>query len=202
MTQAATVFAIDDDPLILSILAKVLSDANLPVKTYTCGEDFLKSYSTANPGCILIDMLMPGIDGLELQQTLKTRGNVTPVIFLSGADTVQFAVEALKSGAMDFLEKPIAASELVTVVEKALKLDMQNRFQKLQYSHNALKLARLTPRESEVMQLMLEGNPNKMIARILDISSRTVEVHRKNIFDKMEADSLVLLARTVAELRE
>ena len=202
MKHPATVYAVDDDPLVLSFLTQVLTEAHLPVETYVCAEEFLNSYNPANPGCILIDMLMPGLNGLELQEALKSQRNVTPVIFLSGADTVHVAVEALKSGAIDFLEKPISAKDLVQTVENAMKLDLQNRYEQLQHSHTELKLALLTPRESEVMKWMLEGNTNKMIARILGISSRTVEVHRKNVFDKMDSSSLVDLAKMVSEAQK
>lgn len=202
MTHPATVYAVDDDPLVLSFLTQVLTKENLPVQTYACAEDFLNSYSPAHPGCILVDILMPGLNGLELQEALQTQGNFTPIIFLSGADTVHFAVEALKSGAIDFLEKPITAKELLPTVEKAMKLDLQNRYEKLQQSHVQLKLAGLTARESEVMKWMLEGNSNKMIARILDISSRTVEIHRKNVIAKMGANSLVDLANMVSEVQK
>ena len=202
MTLPAVVYVVDDDSLVLSFLEQVLTEASLPVETYGCAEDFLKNYSTANPGCILIDLLMPDMKGLELQEALKIQGNFTPIIFLSGAGTVSFAVEALKSGAIDFLQKPIAAAELVNTVEKAFGQDLQNRYEQLQHSHTELKIDRLTPRESEVMKWMLEGNSNKMIARILDISSRTVEVHRTNILRKMEANSLVDLATMVSELQK
>jgi FixJ family two-component response regulator len=202
MTHPAKVYAIDDDPLVLSILVEIFTDANLPIETYTCGEDFLRSYSSANPGCILIDVMMPGMNGLELQEALKLEGNFTPIIFLSGSGTAHIAVEAFKSGAIDFLEKPINAFELVEAVEKAMKLDLQYRYEQLQRSHTELKVNLLTPREAEVMQWMLEGNSNKMIARILDISSRTVEVHRGNIIRKMEVNSLVDLAKIISELQK
>jgi FixJ family two-component response regulator len=202
VTLPAAVYAVDDDSLVLSFLEHVLTEASISVETYGCAEDFLKSYSPANPGCILIDLLMPGMNGLELQEALSIQGNFTPIIFLSGAGNVSFAVEALKSGALDFLQKPIAAAELIHTVEKAFSQDLQNRYEQLQHSHTELKIDRLTPREYEVMKWMLEGNSNKMIARILDISSRTVEVHRKNILAKMEANSLVDLAKMVSEVQK
>jgi FixJ family two-component response regulator len=202
VTTPPTVYVIDDDPLVLAALVKVITDANLPIETYTCGEDFLSSYRPANPGCILIDVMMPGINGLELQEALKLEGNCAPIIFLSGAGTVHISVDALKSGAMDFLEKPINAVELVETVEKAMKLDLVIRYKQLQRSHIDLKVSRLTPREVEVMKWMLDGRSNKMIARILDISSRTVEIHRGNIIRKMEANSLVELSRMISETKK
>ena len=143
--------------------------------------------------------MMPGINGLELQEVLTLEGNFTPIIFLSGAGTPHIAVEAFKSGAMDFLEKPINAVELVESVEKAMKLDLQYRYAR---SHTELKVNLLTPRERDVMEWMLEGKSNNMISRILDINSRTVGVLRGNIIRKMEANSLVDLANMISKLQK
>lgn len=191
MRKLPTVYTVDDDPAIRELLAQIFRSAKIRVESYACADEFLKSYSPANPGCILIDMAMPGMSGLELQQALAARGNYTPIIFLTGAAEVQFAVNALKSGAIDYLQKPIASAELLAAVARAMELDLRNRYDKLQKSHVDLKLRLLTPREAEVMQLLVKGDSNKVIARILGISSRTVEIHRKNILDKMEASSLV-----------
>jgi two-component system response regulator FixJ len=202
MTQTSIVYVIDDDPLILLLLEKILQGAKLRAETYSSAEEFLKSYSPANPGCILIDLMMPGVDGLELQRIIAEQGNHTPVIFLSGAAKVQFAVEAMRHGAVDFLEKPVLPKHLLDSVEKAMDLDLRNRYETLQRSHIELKMAQLTARESEVLMWLVEGNSNKMIARVLDISSRTVEIHRKNIIEKMEANSIVDLVKMVIEIQE
>jgi two-component system response regulator FixJ len=202
MTQSSTVYAIDDDPFILLLLEQILQGAKLRAETYSSAEEFLKSYSPANPGCILIDLVMPGVDGLELQRIIAEQGNHTPVIFLSGAAKVQFAVEAMRQGAVDFLEKPVLPKHLLDSVEKAIGLDLRNRYERLQHSHIELKLAQLTARESEVLMWLVKGYSNKMIARVLDISSRTVEIHRKNVIEKMEAKSIVDLVKMVTEIQE
>lgn len=191
MRKTPTVYAVDDDPLIRELLAQIFKNEKIALESYASGDEFLRSYSPANPGCILIDMVMPGMSGLELQRALVAAGNHTPVIFLTGAAEVQFAVEALKAGALDYLEKPIESVALLNAVGKAMERDLTHRYDKLHRTHVELKLRSLTPREAEVMELLVKGNANKVIARILDISSRTVEIHRKNILDKMEASSLV-----------
>lgn len=200
MTLPSTVYAVDDDPFILSLLEKILKNANRAIETYASAEDFLRGYSPANPGCILVDMLMPGMSGLELQDVLLEQGNYTPIIFLSGAAKVRFAVEALKSGAVDYLEKPISAGQLVETVDRAIEQDMANRYERLQRSHIELKVSQLTARESEVMNWLVKGNSNKMIAQILGISSRTVEIHRRNIIAKMQAQSVLDLVNMMNEL--
>jgi FixJ family two-component response regulator len=191
MRKLPTVYAVDDDLFIRELLAQVFKNAKIPAEFYASADEFLRSYSSANPGCIVIDMVMPGMSGLELQQALTAKGNDTPIIFLTGSAEVHFAVEALKAGATDYLEKPIVTAALLQAVSKAMESDLSNRYDKLQRSHLKLKLNLLTPREVEVMQLLIAGNANKVIARILGISSRTVEIHRKNILEKMEASSLV-----------
>lgn len=200
LPKLSTVYAVDDDPLIRDLLEQVFRNADILVETYASADEFLLHYSPANPGCILIDMVMPGMSGLDLQKVLLTEGNYTPIIFLTGTAKVQFAVEALKAGAVDFLEKPVAPAELLDSVEKAMEVDLTNRYERLLRSHVQLKLSSLTPRESEVMKWLIKGHSNKMIARVLGISSRTVEIHRKNIIDKMEASSLIDLVNMTTDL--
>jgi len=202
MTYLATVYAVDDDPLVLLLLQKIFAATKLNVETYISGIEFLERYSPANPGCILIDMMMPGMSGLQLQETLTARNNYTPIIFLSGAAKVQLAVEALKAGAEDFLEKPIVRDDLLQRVEKAMQLDLENRYLRLQKANTELKFGLLTPRETEVVKWLVRGNSNKAIARILGISSRTIEVHRQRIIDKMEARSVVELAEMISAIQK
>lgn len=199
MRKTPTVYTVDDDPIIRELLEQIFKNAKISVESYASADEFLRSYSPTNPGCILIDMVMPGMSGLELQQALVAAGNYTPIIFLTGAAEVHFAVEALKAGATDYLEKPIESVALLGAVGKAMEMDLSNRYEKLHRAHVELKLSLLTARESEVMQLLIKGNANKVIARILDISSRTVEIHRKNILHKMEASSLVDLVNMTTQ---
>jgi FixJ family two-component response regulator len=197
MAPEPTVYIVDDELIIRSILEDIFDAANLPVATYASAEDFLLAYSPENPGCLLLDIIMPGMNGLELQKALSTRGNNTPVIFLTGSGEVPIAVEALKAGAIDFIEKPVEAKTVLNSVKKAMELDLRRRYELLQRSQVEQRIALLTPRELEVMNWVVQGKSNKMIARILDISSRTVEVHRKKVIDKMQADSVADLVQMI-----
>ena len=197
MPSEPTVYIVDDELIIRSILEDIFDAANLPVATYASAEDFLVTYSPDNPGCLLLDIIMPGMNGLELQKTLTARGNNTPVIFLTGSGEVPIAVEALKAGAIDFIEKPVEAKTVLNSVKKAMELDLRRRYERLQRSQVEQRVALLTPRELEVMNWVVQGKSNKMVARILGISSRTVEVHRKKVIDKMQAESVADLVQMV-----
>ncbi len=202
MPTEPTVYVIDDEPDICKVLSDILEGAHIKVKTYTSPREFMLTYSPDNPGCLLLDIGMPDINGLELMEAIIARGNRTPVIFLTGNATVANAVEMLKAGAVDFIEKPPQIDLLLSCVRKALEVDLQRRYEQLQFSDIDQRLKRLTAREREVLTWITEGKSNKMIARILDISSRTVEVHRRNILAKMEANSLVDLAKMVSEVQK
>ncbi len=195
MNSDPTVYAVDDDAYTRAALEQIFHTADLPVETYASAEEFLVTYSPANRGCLLLDMLMPGMDGLELQKHLISKGNLAPVIFLSGSDRVGTAVSALKAGAVDFIEKPIESTEVLRAVGSALELDQRNRFKRLQQAEIDNRITQLTRREAEVMKWIVRGKSNKLIARILDISTRTVEVHRRNVLGKMQAESLAELVQ-------
>lgn len=202
MALEPTVYIVDDELIIRSILEDIFNAAHLLVETYASAEDFLLVYSPDNPGCLLLDIVMPGMNGLELQKALSERSNNTPVIFLTSSGDVQIAVEAMKAGAIDFIEKPVEAKVVLQCVKKAIELDQRRRYEQLQHSQVELRVALLTPRELEVMNWVIRGKSNKMIARILDISSRTVEVHRKNVFDKMQARSVADLVQMVLKAQQ
>ncbi len=202
MPPEPTVYIVDDELIIRLILEDIFNAANLPVETYASAEDFLVTYSPDNPGCLLLDIIMPGIDGLELQKALTARGNKTPVIFLTGSGDVPIAVEAMKAGATDFIQKPVEADTVLKCVNKAMALDLRRRYERLQRSQVEQRITLLTPRELEVMNWVVRGKSNKMIARILDISSRTVEVHRKKVIDKMQAESVADLVQMVLKTHE
>ena len=192
-----TVYAVDDDLFTRTLLEQIFDSAEMPVETFASAEEFLASYSPNNCGCLLLDMLMPGMDGLELQRQLTSRGNNTPVIFLSGADQISAAVSALKAGAVDFIEKPVEPAEILNSVNKAFELDKQLRFKRLQEAEIEHRLTQLTRRETEVLKWIVRGKSNKLVARILDISTRTVEVHRRNVLSKMQAESVAELVQMV-----
>jgi FixJ family two-component response regulator len=202
MPPEPTVYIVDDELIIRLILEDIFNAANLPVETYASAEDFLVTYSPDNPGCLLLDIIMPGIDGLELQKALTARGNKTPVIFLTGSGDVPIAVEAMKAGATDFIQKPVEADTVLKCVNKAMALDLRRRYERLQRSQVEQRITLLTPRELEVMNWVVRGKSNKMIARILDISSRTVEVHREKVIDKMQAESVADLVQMVLKTHE
>ncbi len=195
MRSEPTVYAVDDDQLTRTLIEEIFKSADMLVETYASGEEFLASYSPNNTGCLLLDMVMPGMDGLELQSQLASRGNRTPVIFLSGADQISSAVSALKAGAVDFIEKPVEPSEVLSSVNKAIALDKQLRYRRLQEAEIEHRLKQLTRRETEVLKWIVRGKSNKLVARILDISTRTVEVHRRNVLAKMQAESVAELVQ-------
>jgi FixJ family two-component response regulator len=195
MRSEPTVYAVDDDQLTRALIEEIFKSADMLVETYASGEEFLASYSPNNTGCLLLDMVMPGMDGLELQSQLASRGNRTPVIFLSGADQISSAVSALKAGAVDFIEKPVEPSEVLSSVNKAIALDKQLRYRRLQEAEIEHRLKQLTRRETEVLKWIVRGKSNKLVARILDISTRTVEVHRRNVLAKMQAESVAELVQ-------
>ena len=204
MTAQATVYAVDDDPTILLLLEAMLGGDDVRVETYESAEHFLVAYSPNNPGCLLLDVVMPGMSGLELQRELVSRGSHIPIIFLSGASEISNAVVALKAGAIDFIQKPVKPDEVKTCVKTAMKLDMQRRYVNSLKSAIETRKLLLTRRESEVMRWLVRGKTNKEVARLLDISCRTVEVHRGRVMEKMEARNMVELVEMLSapELEE
>tara|TARA_B100001540_G_scaffold166788_1_gene147536 strand:+ start:6654 stop:7283 length:630 start_codon:yes stop_codon:yes gene_type:complete len=200
MQNMTTVYAVDDDPTTLTLLRALLADADVQVETYESAESFLLAYSPERPGCLLLDVVMPGMDGLELQRTLDELGSDIPIIFLSGTAEVRTAVRALKAGAIDFIEKPLNATRIKRCVQYAVQLDLERRYVKSRRCEAELKRRLLTRREREVMDWMVKGKSNKEIARILGISSRTVEVHRGRVMEKMEARNVLELVDRTAPL--
>jgi two-component system, LuxR family, response regulator FixJ len=190
-----SVYIVEDDEVIRKLLHEILVQENIPVKTYACAEQFLLEYSVENSGCLLLDIKMPGMNGMELHRVITALGNTSPVIFLTGVADVGIAVEALKAGAMDLIEKPFDRETVLDRINKALAWDFDARLRDTEIHDIKQRIERLTPREREVMDSIVQGLANKVIARNLGISSRTVEVHRKNVIEKMCADSLADLVR-------
>ncbi|PLW68291.1 response regulator transcription factor [Pseudohalioglobus lutimaris] len=202
MAPEPTVYAVDDDIVARILLEETFRAANLSVETYASAEEFLAQYDENQGGCLLLDIIMPGMDGLELQRVLSARGDTTPVVFLSGADDVTTAVNALKAGAMDFIEKPIDPSRVIDSVRAAISYDFKARYERMKVSQIKQRYDSLTVREQEVMRWVVSGKNNKVIANILNISSRTVEVHRRNVIKKMEAESLAELVQMAMQIEE
>ena len=194
MTQSEpTVFIVDDDPSVLKGLSRLMKSVKLKVEAYSSAQDFLDSYNTVQPGCLLIDMRMPGISGLELQEILQSRNILIPTIIITGYGEVTDAVQAMKKGAIDFIEKPFNGQYLLDQVHKAIAEDTQIRKKQAQQQVVSASLALLTPREREVMDLVITGKANKVIALELGLSMKTVEFHRAHMMKKMKVDSVAEL---------
>lgn len=191
-------YLVDDDEAIRDSLSWLLQSRNIDCLTYPSAESFLDAWTPALAGCILLDIRMDGMSGPELFNLLRERGNLLPVIFLTGHGDVPMAVSALKNGAFDFVEKPCNDNELVNRVVEALKLDESQRAAASSANSVNARLDKLTTRERQVMELVLAGKLNKVIADELQISMRTVEVHRSNLLDKMGVRTAVELAQVLA----
>lgn len=193
--QQPTIFIVDDDAAIRRAMKALLDSVNLASEIFSSADEFLKKVSNRRPGCLVLDIRMPGLSGLELQQELNRRGNRIPVIFITGHGDVPMAVEAMQNGALDFIQKPFRDQDLLDRVSDALKTDQQRRAEEEQYSAIAERIATLTNREREVFDLVVTGKPNKVIAYELGVSQRTVEIHRSRVMEKMQASSLADLVR-------
>lgn len=202
----ATVFIVDDDAGVRDALAWLLRSRHLPSEVFASGEDFARFLSEGfvprDPCCLLLDVRMPGMSGLALFETIVARGlaDSLPVIFLTGHGDVPTAVDAVKRGAFDFCEKPFSDNALVDRIEQAIAQSARTLDARRQSGRLKARLEDLTERERDVMRLVVEGLPNKLIADQLDISVRTVEVHRARVFDKMEVKSAVELANLMRGL--
>lgn len=190
-----TVFVVDDDEAVRDALRLLLESAELEAETYPCAQAFLDAYDPERTGCLVLDLRMPGLSGLELQERLRENNIALPVIMLTGHGDVPAAVRALKGGAVDFLEKPYDSEVLLSRIRQAIDRDRQMREQSHRQAAVAERLEHLTPREREVLDMIAAGKANKVIAFELDISERTVELHRARIMRKMGARSLPQLMR-------
>ena len=184
------VHVVDDDPAIRQSVGFLLRKAGYAVETHVSGTQFLKQVTREARGCVLLDVRMPDIDGLEVQATLAQRGIALPVIMLTGHGDVALAVRAIKAGAIEFLEKPFERATLLAAIETALAKAARIGRDQLAAAEARVLLAALTPRERDVLDGMVLGRPNKLIAFDLDIATRTVEVHRANLMEKLMARSL------------
>jgi FixJ family two-component response regulator len=202
MKDAPTVFVVDDDADLCEALRWLLESDGLEVETYTSARSFLETCSAGRPGVLALDVRMRGMHGLELQAYLTAHGFQIPVIILTGHGDVPMAVRALKAGALEFLQKPVNDQILLDSIHRALRIDAANRRKRTAHEVLAARHATLTPREREVMNLVLVGKANKRIAAELCVSEKTVEVHRKHVMRKMQAGSVVELVRIVLSLRE
>ncbi len=197
-----TVFIVDDDDEVRESLEDLVDSVGLSARTFANAPAFLADYSPEHVGCLLLDIRMPGMSGLELQQALRSKGSSLPVIFITGHGDIPMAVEAMRRGAVDFIEKPYRDQELLDRVNAAVEAGQRRQNERAEIEAIAQRSATLTPREREVMDLIVLGQANKVIAIDLGLSQRTVEVHRARVMEKMEVRSLAQLVRAHARLEE
>ena len=192
---APIVFVVDDDPSMRRALERTITSAGWVVQTYGLGETFLDAYDPSQPGCVVLDLRMPQISGLAVQEQLAAQKASIPIIFITAFGEVSVAVQAMKAGAVDFLEKPFSSQELLTCIERAIARDREIRRQQDQQADLVARLATLTPREREVLDLVVAGSTTKEVAAQLGIQPRTVEIHRHHVIQKMGVRSAVDLVR-------
>ena len=199
MTYEPTVFIVDDDPAVRDSLRWLLESMRLRVATFDSAEAFLKFYTMHMVGCLVLDVRMPGMSGLQLQQHLTKQQYALPIIFITGHGDIPMAVRAMQAGAKYFLEKPFEDQLLLDYVNEALALDKENQQARLRLTTIRARIANLADRETEVMDLVIRNHSNKEIAEKLGVSIKTVEFHRSHMMDKMHASSLIDLLNMVRE---
>jgi len=199
--KAPTIFIVDDDQAVRTSLRFLLKTVGLGSHLVESAQEFLNIYDPAQPGCLILDVRMPGMSGLELQQQLNLKGAVIPVIFITGHGDISMAVEAMQQGAFDFLPKPFRDQDILDRIQKALATDRENRAALRERARIRERIETLTPREHEVMNLMIMGKPNKVMAAELGLSQRTVEIHRARVMEKTHARSLAQLVRMTIDLK-
>jgi two-component system, LuxR family, response regulator FixJ len=192
---ALVVHVVDDDEAVRRSLALLLTSFGLTAETYASAEFLLAELDHLAPGCLVVDVRMPGMDGLELQRVLQERGCVYPVLVVTGHADVGLAVKAMKAGALDFIEKPYTDSAVIDAVRAALSRVVDSRQSGMMIEAARARIAMLTPRERDVLMRLVEGRPNKVIAHELGISPRTVEIHRANMMEKLGCRSLAEAVR-------
>lgn len=198
METEPTVFVVDDDQAVRAALRLLLEGAGIKAELFSTAREFLDNYTADRPGCLLLDVRMPGMSGLELQSSLSHHDIHLPVIIITGHGDVPMAVSAIKSGVMDFIEKPFSGQRLLERIREALHQDAKARQRRASCSAIAERIALLSPREKEVMNRVVAGQYNKVIAAQLGISVSTVEAHRKHIMQKLGTESLSDLIRMLA----
>jgi len=194
------VFVIDDDALVRGAIEDLLRSVGLQVETFGSTQEFLRSKRPDVPGCLVLDVRLPGLSGLEFQHTLIESGVHLPIIFISGHGDIPMSVRAMKSGAVEFLTKPLREQELLDVIQTGIERDRARRQEAKIVAELRERFDSLTPREREVLSLVVTGRPNKQIAFQLELSEMTVKVHRSQIMRKMRAKSLVDLVRMADKL--
>jgi two-component system, LuxR family, response regulator FixJ len=201
-STAPTVYVVDDDDGMRRALDALLSTVGYKTAVFSRPSEFLANFKVDSPGCLVLDIRMPDMSGLELQQHLNRIGSMLPVIFITGHGDVPMAVQAMKEGAFEFVQKPFRDQDLLDRINHALKQDAENRNTVARRTEVLHRLESLTPRERQVMDLVVDGAANKVIAIDLDLSERTVEIHRAKVMEKMGARSVAHLVRLHLTLAE
>jgi two-component system, LuxR family, response regulator FixJ len=195
-----TVFVVDDDEAVRGSLRLLFKSVGLPMQPFASAQDFLAAYDAQHPGCLVLDIRMPGMSGLDLQERLSLSGAIIPIIFITGHGDVPMAVQAMRHGAFDFLQKPFRDQDLIDRVQRAFDKDSANRLHLSKRDRIRERFESLTAREREVLRLVTGGRANKVIAGNLGVSHRTIEIHRARVMEKMEAHSLAELVRMTIEI--
>jgi len=195
MTESSTVFVVDDDPSVLRAITRLLRTDGLGVRPYASPRLFLEEHDATIPGCVILDMVMPGLNGLDLQQALSTPDWQRPIVFLSGHGDVPTSVKAMRAGAVDFLTKPVNGKDLLAAVRRANAQDLEARRERAELQTILRKLATLTPREGEVLRHVVAGRLNKQIAAELGTVEKTIKVHRARVMEKTGVRSVADLVR-------
>ena len=201
MNNQPTVFVVDDDQPVRKSLDMLIRSVGLPVETYASAQEFLEAYKPERPGCLVLDVRMPRMSGLELQEHFNSQGVKIPIIFVSGHGDVPIAVRAIKNGAVQFMEKPFSKQLLLEFVHEALHRDARQREGQAEHSKIQAKLDQLTDRERQVMERVVAGKVSKEVAAELGISKKTVDVHRARVMNKIGVESVAELVEMVLRVR-
>ena len=197
-----TVFIVDDDEAIRDSLQMLMSSVGLESACYASAQEFLTDYDPDQPGCLVLDVRMPGMSGIDLQERLVAMQSILPIIFITGHGEVPMAVHAMRAGAVDFVQKPFSEQALLDQIHRAVEQDSKSRALLGRRDAIVERVASLTPRERQVMGMVIDGMANKVIAIDLGVSERTVEIHRARVMQKMGAESLPHLVRMAIEAKD
>jgi FixJ family two-component response regulator len=201
MNTELTVFVVDDDEEVRDAMKRLMNSVGLEVETFASAKEYLVQFDPARPGCLLLDVRMKGMSGLDMQEQLALEEVQPPIIIITGHGDVPMAVRAVKAGAVDFIEKPFNDQVLLDSVHRAIELDGEHRGRALQLADISARLECLTRREREILDMVVAGKRNKIIAGELGISQSTVEAHRGKVMEKMHAESLSALMRMMLSLQ-